>query len=485
MSKNDSVLKNLTWKFSERILAQLVSTIVSVILARLLEPECYGIISLVMIFITLANVLVSDGIGSALIQKKNADSLDFSTLLLFNVFVSLLIYFCIFFGAPYISMFYENKYDSLVPVLRILGIRVILTGVNSIQHAYISKNMMFRKFFWSTLIGTVLSAFVGIFFAYLGFGVWALVFQYLTNTTVDTIVLTVSIGKFPKLCFSKSRLASLLRFGVKILGTNLFGNLYNQIRAFIIGKVYTPNDLAFFDKGQQFPSLIVTNINSSITAVLFPKMASEQNEKEEIKQLMRRSLRFSSFLLSPMLIGMAAVAPQFVTVILTDKWKECVPLMQLLCFYYLFWPIHSINMQSLKALGEGNKYLKLEIVKKIIDVILLLITFQKGIVMIAAGMVVSSVFSVIINAYPNKQLIGYSIREQFKDILPSLASAILMGTIVCLMNMIKVNALILMVLQVCIGCVVYISVSALCKNQEFCIIVKTLKSKNMRVKKHE
>ena len=474
---NKGLINNLYWKFLERISAQLVTTVVSIVLARILDPTHYGLISIVSIFITFANVFVSDGIGNSLIQKRGIDELDYSTLMFFNLGVSILLYLVIFFAAPYISLFYGDAFGAIVPVLRVLGLRIILTSVNSIQHAYISRHMMFRMYFWSTLIGTVVSAIVGIIMAYTGFGVWALVFQYLTNTSVGTIVLAIAIGKIPKIRFSFYRLKRLLGFGVKILGTNLIGTLFNQIRALIIGKVYTSSSLAFFDKGQQFPALIVNNINSSIVAVLFPKMSLDQEDLLKIKETTRRSIRFSTFLLSPILLGMAAIAPQFVSVVLTDKWLPCVQLLQLLCVYYLFWPIHSINMQVMKALGKGNTYLRVEILKKIFDLMILLITFRKGVFYITVGMVVSSVISAYINAFPNKKLINYSVVEQIKDVLSSMMLAGVMSIIVFAVGSLTCNKLILMIVQMLVGCATYIILAIITKNKEFEVLLQLVLSK--------
>lgn len=475
--QSNGVLSNLSWKFMERISAQLVTTVVSIILARILTPSDYGIISIVSIFITIANVFVSDGVGSSLVQKKNADSLDYTTLLLFNIGLSVFLYSLIYVSAPFLAEFYGEGYDIVTPVLRVLALRIILTGVSSIQNAYISKHLMFKKYFWSTLIGTIVSAIVGITMAYRGYGVWALVFQYLVNSIIGMIVLVFVIGKYPKIRFSYKRLKGLLGFGVKVLGTNLIGSLFNQLRGLIIGKVYTSSDLAYFDKGQQFPSLIVTNINTSITAVMFPRMALLQDNRENVKLIMKKSLRFSSFVLSPVLWGFAAVAPQFVSIILTDKWLPCVPILQLLCIYYLFWPIHSLNMQVMKALGEGNKYLGIEIVKKVFDISILLATFKHGVIAITIGMVISSFLSVVINAWPNKKLITYSVKEQLKDIMPNIMNSIIMAFVVYAVGLLHCNKIVLLIMQVIIGVIIYLFLSIVTKREEYKTIVYTIKSK--------
>ena len=474
---NRGVLSNLLWKFCERILAQLVTTIVSIILARILLPSDYGIISIVTIFITIANVFVSDGIGTSLVQKKNADSLDYTTLLIFNVGLSTLLYLLVFFTAPIIADFYGEGYEIIVPVLRVLGIKIILTGVNSIQTAYISKHLLFKKYFWSTLAGTITSAIVGITMAYTGFGVWALVWQYLTNSLIGIIVLLFIIKRFPIPKFSFSRLKKLLGFGSKILATNLIGTLFTQLRALIIGKKYTSSDLAYFDRGVQFPSLLVININTSITEVMFPRMTLEQDNTKNIKSMMKKTICFSSYVLYPLLLGLAAVAPVFVSLILTDVWLPCVPILQLLCVYYLFWPVQTLNMQVLKALGEGTKYLTNGFIKTAVDLLILLTTYRFGVICIAAGMVASSLIAVLINAWPNKKLIDYSAGEQLKDLLPNMINSLIMAIAVYSIGLINLNDIVLLPIQILAGIAIYLILSVLSRRSEFTTILDLVKSK--------
>lgn len=467
MKNNKGVLSNLSWKFAERITAQLVSTIVSIILARILAPTDYGTIAIVTIFITLANVLVSDGFGSALIQKKDADDLDFSSVFWFNIISSTCLYIILYFLAPVISRFYGSGYEILTPVLRVLGLRIIVAGINSVQQAYVSRHMIFKKFFVATLFGTVLSAFVGIYMAYRGFGVWSLVAQYLTNTTVDTIVLNLSLKWRPQLKMSLERLKTLLQFGIKILGTSLLITGYQELRALIVGKVYSSADLAFYDKGRQFPNLIVTNINTSIGAVLFPKMSREQDNIKQVKYTTRMSIRFSSFIMCPMMIGLAAIARQFVSIVLTDKWMPAVPLLQMFCIVYLFQPIHTANMQAIKALGRSDIYLKLEIFKKTIELVSLLICMWISVKAIVLSMAILTTMFAFVNAFPNRKLIDYSFREQMIDIVPNVLRALFMGAFVLLIGILPINRYMLVILQVLAGASVYILCSAISKNPEF------------------
>ncbi len=474
MASQQGTLYNLIWKFAERISAQLISTVVSIILARLLDPSHYGTISIVMIFITLANVFVSDGFGSALIQKKDATPLDFFSVLYFNLAFSVVLYLVLFFSAPWISNFYGEGYAILTPVLRVLGLRIILTSVNSVQQAYISKKMMFRQFFISTLWGTISSAVVGVAMAYSGFGVWALVAQYLVSTTVSTITLMLNMKKKPQLIFSFTSLKKLFPFGARILSTGLLMTGYMELRALIIGKVYSSADLAYYDKGKHFPNLLVTNINSSISAVLFPKMANEQDNAERIKTTTRQSIRFSSYIMCPLMLGLAAVAVPFTRLILTEKWLPCVPLLQLFCIIYLFQPIHSANMQAIKAIGRGDVYMRLEVIKKVIELVVLVAVMWHSVTAIVVGMVVCTTLFVFVNAYPNAKLLNYRLKEQMLDLLPGISMSCIMFLGVSLIGKFALNDFAMLITQALVGMIIYLSLSVLTRNQEFVFIKNTV-----------
>ncbi len=481
MSNGASIIKNMSWKFAERITAQIVTVVVSIILARLLAPSDYGVISLVMVFITIANVFVSDGLGSALIQKKDADALDFSSALYFNIVFSIIIYSFLFFLAPYISLFFGKQYEILTPILRVLGLRIIIAAVNSVQHAYVSRNMLFRMFFFATSIGTVVSAIVGIWMAYHGYGAWALVGQYLTNTTVGTVVLAGIIHKKPLLNFSFERVKTLFDYGIKILGSGLLIIAYTEIRSFIIGKLYTASDLAFYDRARQFPSLFVNNIVATISAVLFPKMASEQDDLRQVKATAKRSIRFTTYLMCPLMFGLAAVAETLVRVLLTDKWLPCVPFMQLLCIAYLWQPIHSANIQAIKAIGRSDIILKLEIIKKSIEIIVLLSVMYISVYAIVISMAVNATLFVAVNAMPVKKLIGYSMQEQIKDMAPPFIMATIMAVSVWLLSYLPVSSLLILVTQIIAGTVLYCALSYLTRNGEFNYLLGFIKGLKQRV----
>ena len=472
-----STLTNLSWKFAERIASQLVSFVVSIVLARILEPSDYGSIAMVMIFVTLSNVLVEGGFSSALIQKKDADKLDFSTVFYFSIVFSIFLYVILFFVAPYISRFYGDGYEILTPVLRVIGLQIIVYGANSVQQAYVSKKMMFKKFFWATLIGTIVSACIGLAMAYWGFGIWSLVGQQMAMVITNTIVLYLVTRKLPGLMFSFQRLKGLFSYGAKILGASLLVSFFLDLRSLIIGKLYSAKDLAFFDRGRQFPNLIVTNINSSVGSVLFPQMSQEQDDKIRVKQLCRNSIRFSSFVMMPLMMGMAVCAEPLIRVLLTDKWIESVPFLRLFCIIYMFYPIHTANMQAIKAIGKSGTFLMLEIIKKLLELISLLLVMKISVMAIAINMAVLTTLFTFINAYPNIKFLDYSFKEQMNDMLPSLLLSTIMAILVYGIGLIlPISDLGVLIVQVLFGIAFYSTLSYLTNNPEFKYLYKLIVS---------
>lgn len=469
----EKVMSGLIWKFAERISAQLVTFVVSIVLARLLSPEHYGAITIVNIFIALANVFVVSGFGNSLIQKRDADDIDFSSVFYFNIAMSVLMYAVVFMVAPYIALFY--KMPILTPTLRVLGLRLIVAGVNSVQHAYVARNMLFKRFFWSTLGGTVVSGIAGIVMAYKGFGIWALVAQYMANTTVDTIVLWFTVKWRPKLLFSLKRLGKMFSYGWKLLVSSLLETGYNELRSLVIGKMYTSKDLAFYNKGKSFPNLIVTNINSSIQSVLFPAMSNSQDKKDRVKSMCRRSIRISSYIMLPLMVGLALIAEPFVELLLTEKWLPCVPYLRISCFVFAFIPIHTANLQAINAMGRSDIFLKLEIIKKITGLTILLLSMRYGVMAIALSGIITTVISALINAYPNITLLRYNYMEQIKDLFSGIIPLLIMVIVVALLGQISVQPLLQILIQALTGAIVYVGTSFLTKNESFDYILSVAK----------
>lgn len=477
-SDKKNISSNIMWRFMEKVSAKFVTFFVSIILARLLEPSAYGTVALITVFTTILEVFVDSGLGNALIQKKDADDLDFSSVFFFNIAMCTVLYLLMFFAAPLIAEFYDIP--ELVPIVRVQSITILISGVKNIQYAYVSREMIFRKFFFATLFGTIVSAIVGLAMAAAGFGVWALVAQPLVNYTIDTIVLWITVQWRPKLIFSWTRLKGLLSYGWKLLIAKLVNTTYMKMRDLLIGKIYSTSDLAFFNKGDTFPAVIVPNITASVDAVMFPAMAKEQDNKTRVRELVKKSIHTSSYLVIPMMTGLIACANPLIRVLLTEKWLPCVPFLYMFCVVYAFWPFSIANLNAIKALGHSEKVLKLEVIEKVFSIGLLIITLKMGVIWIGISYMVGELFSTILCAIPNRKLIGYGFIQQFIDLIPLLFASIVMGGIAYSIQFLELSDILTLVIQVIVGILVYLILSWLLKLQGFIYFYSIFKTKILK-----
>lgn len=470
--KSESVFKGFLWRLAERIGAQGVTFFVSIILARLLDPSVYGVVALITVFTSILQVFVDSGMGNALIQKKKVDNLDFSTVFYFNITICLILYLIMFLCSPLIASFYGD--DSLISIIRVMSLVIVISGVKNVQQAYVSRNMLFRKFFFATIGGTIISAIVGIILGIKGFGVWALVVQNLLNQTIDTIILWITVKWRPILKFSFKRLRTLFVYGWKILASALLETVYNNVRTLIIGKIYTKEQLSFYNEGDKLPKVFVTNINASIDSVLLPALSKEQDDKVKVKEMTRRSIKTSVFALAPLMMGLAFTANNAVSFILTDKWLPCVFFLRLFCISYMFWPIHTANLNAINALGRSDIYLKLEVIKKVVGIILLISTMWISVEAMAWSVLISSLLSQIINSWPNRKLLNYSYLDQLKDIIPTIIIACIMGICLLPVNLLNISVGYKLLIQVVLGAVVYFALVKIFKVEAYDYIKKVL-----------
>ena len=462
------------YKFAERAGAQGLNFIISLLLARLLLPEEYGVIALVTVFITICDVFVTYGFGNSLIANKDSDQTDFSTCFYFGLMLAAVVYVGVFFAAPLLADFYDT--EILTPVVRVMGLRVPLAAINSVQHAYVSKKMMFRKFFFSTLIGTVVSGVVAIIMAYMGCGVWAMVEQYLGNVIMDTVFLWIIVGWRPTREFSTARLKKIYSYGWKILVVGLIDTTYSQLRSLIIGKKYSKDDLAYYNRGYRFPSFGMRLIEPTVNSVMFPALAHCRNNQAEMRDITRKVILASTYIIYPIMIGLAAVARPLVIVLLTKKWLPCVIYLQIGCIANLFRPQQFINNSIVKASGRSDLLLKLDIVKKAIGITLLLISMMFGVFWIAISLVATYFISMMINIAPNRKILGYGYRAQFTDVFKNLILALIMGACIYPISFLELNNALLLVIQIVLGVGVYLGLSILFKNESYCLLMRFLKN---------
>lgn len=447
------ILSNVAWRFAEQISSYSVTFIVSIIIARILAPEDYGSIAIIMVFITLANIFVQNGFSAALIQKKNADNLDFSSIFYFILAFSTVLYAILFVISPYVASYYNS--DVLCPALRVLGLRLIIGTVNTVQQAVIAKRMIFRKNFFSTLGGNVVSGILGLVAAYEGLGLWALIIQNLSHLVVTTIILWNTVKWRPILAFSWKRLKGLLNFGWKLMASALAGAIYDDLRTLIIGKVYSKSDLAYYSRGQQFPQLIMNNVNNAVSSVTFPVLSEKQDNKDDLANSNRRLIQIMSGVISPLLVGLAIVAEPLVHIILTDKWLPCVPFLRVCCIFYWLTCIYNAYLTSYKAIGNSGLALKIELIDDIIGIILIVCFFRISVMAIAMVTVISRIAAFFVCWFITKNIFNVPVRNQISDSLMPVLLAIVISPLLWYIGIWVYYPIIAIFIQLFVGVALY------------------------------
>lgn len=472
----------LTWKLLERFGVEIGQFVLQIVLARILAPEDYGVLSMMVIFTTLANVFIQRGFNTALIQNKEVTEEDYSSVFWVTMGVAVVIYAILFICAPWIAAFYNM--DKLIAPFRVLCLVLFPGALNSIQLAKVSRGMDFKKVFRSNVVAILVAGTVGIIMAKMGAELWALVVQYLLNVCIACAVMWFSVKWRPRLICNFARVKALFSYGWKLLVSGLIDTLYQDLRSLVIGKKYTAETLGFYNRGKQFPQFIINAINSAVQSVMLPAMSAEQDDKQNVKSLMRRSIMLSSYIIFPMMAGLAGVATPLVTLVLTEKWLPCVPYMQIYCFTLAFHPVHTCNLQAVNAMGRSDVFLKLELIKKLYGLAALGIAvfFFNSPIAIALTGIVTCLINCFVNASPNKKLVNYSYVEQMLDILPSFLISMLMLGCVLSVQLLKFNPFVTMGLQVIVGVTCYLLFSFIFQLTPFKLLVSFLKNFLKKVK---
>ena len=420
------VVKGVFWRLGERLGTQGIGFLVALVLARLLGPEAYGTLVLLTIFIALSNVFVDCGFGTALIRKKNATDLDFNSVFYLSLAVAVLLYGLLCLAAPLVAEFYRRP--VLVPILRVMAVSVIINSVNGVQNAVLARGLLFNLSFRIGLVQTAATGIVGIASAYAGLGVWALVWGTLGGSLAGTAVRWFLIGWRPRLMFSFAAVRGLFSFSWKLLCSALLDTFFVNLYGLVIGRVYTPSDLAFYNRGRQFPQAAMDAVNGSLTSVMFPAFSKLQDDREHLRNAVRKALLLSTFAVFPLMALLAAVAPPLVRFLLGEAWLPAVPFVRIGCAIFAFWPVHTINLQVINALGRSDIFLKLEIVKKVMSAAVLFLSVRYGVLFLAlTELAVSTPVSAFLNSHPNGRIVGYGARRQFCDLVPLLLVVGLIG----------------------------------------------------------
>lgn len=450
------VVKGLFWKVLENGGAQGVQFVIAILLARLLTPSEYGVVGIIMIFITIANVFVQNGFSTALIQKKQADQVDFSSVCWFELALALGLYGVLWLAAGPIAEFYEIP--VLKPIVRVLAFVLFPGAVISVQTAYVSRNLEFKGLFLSTLAASLVSGAISIWMAYSGWGVWAMVGQQLSYYLALMGALFAAVSWKPRLCLSMRQIGEMFSFGWKLLCASLLDTIFNNLYGLLIGKIYNEELLGSYNRGEQFPKLIASNLGAAIQAVLLPAFSAKQEDLAQVRQMVRRAVRLSSFVVLPMLMGLFGVADTLVLALLGEDWLICVPFLRIMCVSYCFWPIHITNLQAINALGRSDVFLKLEIVKKILSLGALLAGMRYSVYVMVGLKAFQDFLCTFVNAAPNRKLLKYGIFHQWIDVMPPAAlSAVMCAAVMAAGGFMgEISVWLKLILQIFWGTAVYV-----------------------------
>ena len=468
-------ISGVLWSGIERLLVQGLQFILGIVLARLLLPSDYGLIGMLTIFFSISLAIVDSGFSQALIQRKIVTQTDYSTVFYFNLLTSLCIYAGLYFASPYIAAFFEEP--RLTLITRVISLSILFNALSIIQIAKLTKALDFKSQTKCSVIAIVVSGILGIYLAFLGYGVWALVIQMVLKSILNLLLLIVFAWWWPSLVFSKKSLKSLFSFGSKLLASGLLNAVFNNLYYVVIGKFFSTKELGLYTRANQFQLLPSETLAVILQRVTLPVLSGIQDDKERLVHYYRKFIRFTALVTFPLMLGLAVLATPLISVVLTDTWIESVPYLRLLALVGLLYPIHALNLNLLKVLGRTDLFLRLEIYKKIAIVITLLATFRYGMLALIAGQVLLSFLFLYINTYYTGKLVGYGLSQQLKDIYPYLFFAIFMGGLVLLFESIFLSPHYTLLLGTLIGVVVYSVLIFSFKRSEFDEIIKIVTSK--------
>lgn len=479
-SLRNTTIKGVGWSFTDSMLSQGTTFLVGIVLARLLSPEEYGLLGLLMIFIVISESIVNSGLNSALIRKQDATELDYNTVFITNLLLSFVMYGLLFLGAPYISLFFEKP--QLTILLRVLGAIVILNALSIVPATKLTKKVDFKSITFCSLIGSICAGIVGISMAVMGYGVWALVGQQMTKQLVYTLALIIANKWLPQIQFSIRSFKELWNFGWKLLVSGLINNVWNEIYKVVIGKCYTPETLGQFTQAQFYSNIFSQNLTGIVQRVSYPVLSKIQDERERLKQAYRQVIKVTMLITFVFMFGLAGCAKQFIYVLIGEQWLPCVGYMQILCFSMALYPLHAINLNMLQVQGRSDLFLKLEIIKKCIAVVPLLLGIYIDIYWMLLGSVVAGWIAYYLNAYYSGPYLQYSVWAQIKDILPSMLLSLGMAITVFLIGLLPISPYLLLPIQIATGAAIVFGVCEMTKLTEYMqikdIALSILKKKN-------
>lgn len=467
-------LKALFWSSLERFGSQFIQFAISIAMARLLSPEDFGLIAMLYIFINLSNTLINSGFGQALVQKREANYTDECSIFYFNIIVALFTIIILFFCAPFIADFYNQP--KLIQMSRVLSLTLLFNSLGLVQRTLLTKNLEFKIQLKVSLLSICLSAILCIPMALNGYGVWSLVALFLCNDFFLTLFLWIFSPWRPSFVFSIISLKSMFSFGSRLFLVSLLNSVFGNIYQIIIGKLFSPSTLGFYSRADSLSKYPVTIISGIISSVTFPVFSRIQNDKKRLKSSVIKVSKMLTVITFPLMIGFITVAHPLVEVLLTEKWLPSVLYLQLLCLIGLVYPISVINLNALNAQGRSELFLKIDLVNKILILIVVMITYRFGIIAMIIGQIANSFFSLYLYSFYNSKLLTLTLKSQIKGMIPAFSVSIVMGLVVYSIKYIYLDdQLLLLVIQMTLGVLVYISLCFIFKISAFMEVIIIIK----------
>lgn len=477
------MIRGVGWNAVQHLGRQGIRFVISIILARILLPEHYGVIGMLLVFIAISRTVVDSGLGQALIQKKDATHIDECSIFYTNISLSILMYFALCLSAPWIARFYDMP--QLNTLTRVIGLQLVIQSFGLIHSTLLTKLIDFKTQARITLASVTVSGTIGIIMAYNGFGIWSLVAQILSGSILNTVGLWIICDWRPSFSFSIKSIRSLFGFGSKVLASSLIDTFFRNIYTIVIGKLFSPADLGLYVRGNSLVQLPTQNLAVIVRRVIFPVFSSINDDRARIKRGMQKILSMLFFVNCPIVIGIAITSDSLVYVLLTDKWAQCIPYIRLFSISALLYPLHVINVNALLSIGRSDLTLKLEIIKKVLIVAAIVITYRWGIEAMIIGQICQSFIAYFINAYYTGRLFGYSYSAQIRDVLPYLLTSALMGICVYSLRFLPFNNLILLLCcQILIGAILYLTICYILRLTAFAEVAEIVRKFSTTRRKH-
>lgn len=461
MSLKDMTVSSLFWKLLERCGRAVVELAVQIVMARLLAPEEFGALAIMLVFVNVGNVVVQSGLNTSLVQAEEIDEIDLSTVFWLSFGASAVLFAVVFVAAPAIAGFYAMSH--IVWPLRALGILLLVTAFNSVQTAIVQRRLQLRKVFNATIVAVIVSGIAGICVALAGAGLWALVLQQLVYQLANCFVLGLQVKWFPSFVFDGARARKHFGYGWKLLASGLLDQGYQSLSDLIIGKQFSASSLGLVSQGKKYPQAVGSMLDGAIQPVMLSAVSRVQSDVTQVKRLVRRALKTSTFLIVPSMTTFAVAAEPIVGLLLGEKWLPCVPFLQMYCFVYALLPIHTTNLQALNGMGRSDLFLKLELIKKAYGICFILFAafVLRDVYLMVTMYMITGVISTFVNAYPNKRVVGYSYSEQLRDIAPSFALSVVAGGLALFCGSFVLNGALRILVDAVVMTVVYLGLAKL------------------------